>query len=373
MKLSFLFRLPLFLVVLIIYSCGKSGNPAPTVAAPVPLATLGLYEYEPQSSTSKRIFVPVTQVGTQKLGSFSVFDTGSSGLILDGNELLPASDITTSGVVFKTDSLVVNGITVTKTTGTMQYGNQISGTVVYGYLAYAPVTFGDQNGGLTTKRMPFFLYYKVTDQSGNVQTINLGGLDIFGVGPGFSYAISAINSPLLYLNYPAGITSGFKLALLSSTDFTSAGNEVSGLLTVGLTSADLASSSGFILHPLSYFTLGGYSSNIAATVSYYNPSIKSRTTFSGQLLFDTGTPTTTLIEDKNATATIGSLPANDTVSITTNQGFKYQYVTASTANLTAVQNPNNTGDTRTIFAIDFFIKNEFLTDYTDHYIGLKNN
>jgi hypothetical protein len=69
----------------------------------------------------------------------------------------------------------------------------------------------------------------------------------------------------------------------------------------------------------------------------------------------------------------GQLPANTQVTVTTNMGFTYTYTTTSTTNLTQVENPNATGDYRTIFGIDFFMDNEYLTDYANHQIGLKNN
>jgi hypothetical protein len=139
---------------------------------------------------------------------------------------------------------------------------------------------------------------------------------------------------------------------------------VENLLTLGLTSADL-NSSGFIMHPLSIIDQGGYSPDIPGTITYNG------NTISATLLFDTGTPSITIIEDK--TASIGNLPKNTVVTVTTNKGFTYTYTTTDTNNLTEVQNPNNTKDYRSIFSIDFFVDNEFLTDYAGHQIGLKNN
>jgi len=324
--------------------------------------TFGLYEYA--SGTNKRLLIQLTQIGTVKINYDAIFDTGSTGMTIDANGILPASMITSSGIQFTGDSLNINGITVTSQTSQMKYGDQTSSTTEYGNLAYAPVTFGDANGTITTKRIPFFLYYKIVDQTGKQYPTHSS--DVFGVGTGVSYANSAIASPLSYFDYTAGITSGFKLATLSNSAFTSSPTDVGGLLTIGLAPNDLSASSGFIMHPLSYSSFGGYSANIPGTITY------SGKTISAQFLFDTGTPSVTIIEDQAAKA-IGSLPVNTTVTITTNKGFTYTYITNSLGNLTQVQNPNNTGDTRTIFSLDFFINNEYLTDYTNHQIGLKNN
>lgn len=343
-------------------SCKKDKTTDTSQTTTVKPVTLGLYEYA--SGVNKRIFLPITKVGTQTILYYTVFDTGSSGLTLDAKGILPDANITSSGIQFTGDSLVVNGITVTKKTGTISFGDNISSTKEYGNLAYADITIGDQLGNLSLKRVPFFLYYKIVDGDG--KQLAAHSSDVFGVGPGTSYVTSLIQSPLQKFETGTSLTSGFKLALLNKSMFTSAGSYVTDLLTIGLTSSDL-SSAGFIMHPLTYYSSGGYSPNIPATISY------SGKTISGQILFDTGTPSTTVIEDRTATNAIGNLPANSTVTITTNKGFTYTYTTSSTANLTEVQNPNNTGDTRTIFSLDFFISNEYLTDYGNHRIGLKNN
>ncbi|RKR82430.1 hypothetical protein BDD43_2610 [Mucilaginibacter gracilis] len=353
-----LFLLFLLVSVSVFTSCKKKNNdPAPAT----PIATLGLYEYA--SGVNKRIFIVVSKVGTKDTTFVGAFDTGSTGMTMDAHGLIPDAMITSSGITFTGDSVVTNGITIKGRQLIMAYGDNISSTKEYGYLAYAAIKLGDSRGQITTKRIPFFLYYKIVDQTGYVYQAHSS--DVFGVGPGTSYASTLIASPLSYFDIPSGVTNGFKLATLTSGGFNSTGTYMAGLLTIGLIPSDLTSS-GFIMHPLTYSSSGGYSANISATITY------SGKTIDGQILFDTGTPSVTVIEDKTASA-IGNLPANTLVSIKTNMGFTYSYYTASTANLTEIQNPNNTGDYRTIFSLDFFISNEYLTDYTNHQIGLKNN
>ncbi len=347
-------------------ACKKTETVQPVSASQTvnasPLATLSLVEYS--SGQYKRIFIPITQIGTQAVNYYSVFDTGSTGMTMDASGLIPASMITSSGIQFTGDSVNVNGITITSQTSVMSYGDATSTTKEYGNLAYAPVTIGDQNGSITTKRIPFFMYYKVVNTNTGVQA-TAHSADIFGVGPGTSYASSLIASPLSYFTMGTGQTSGFKLATLSAGNFSTTGTAVGGLLTIGLVNSDLTSA-GFIMHPFTAATQGGYSANIPATITYGTQSV------SAQVLFDTGTPSVTIIEDKTATG-IGALPASTKVTLTTTKGFTYSYTTTSTANLTSIENPNVTGDYRTIFSIDFFISNEILTDYTNRQIGLKNN
>ena len=360
MKKNILWLLIVLTLIVSISSCSKNKVKPITNTT----STLGLYEYGVDSG--KRVFIPVTKVGNQSVDYYSVFDTGSAGMTIDAHGIIPASMITASGIQFTGDSTVINGITIIAGQYTMSYGNKTGLTKEYGYLAYAPLTIGDANGSTSAKRVPIFLYYKVVDAtSGSTITVN-HSLDIFGVGPGTSYVNSLIASPLTYFNNDPSLVSGFKLAMLPLNQFSSTGTYVAGLLKIGLTSADITSN-GFIMHPLTHGSVGGYSPNIPSTVTYSGQSV------STNVLFDSGTPLISTIENKLAVNSTGQLPASTQVTITTNMGFTYTYTTTSTSNLTQVENPNVTGDLRTIFGIDFFINNEFLTDYAHHQIGLKNN
>lgn len=347
------------LIIATLTSCKKEKNLGPGNGSPL---TIGLYEYF--SGANKRIFLPVTQIGTKPVSYYEIFDTGSSGMTIDATGILPASMITTSGIQVTGDSVVVNGITVTSKTGVVSFGDATGTTKEYGNLAYASIKIGNTAGSYTFKRVPIFLYYKIVNSDG--KQLSAHSADVFGVGPGESHANSEITSPLRYFDTGTNLTSGFKLATLNASSFSSTGTYVAGLLTIGLTGSDL-SSSGFIMHTLTRYSIGGYSPNIPGTISY------SGKTISAQFLFDTGTPSVTIIEDKLAINALGKLPANTQVTITTNKGFTYTYTTSNTGNLTEIQNPNNTADYRTILSIDFFFKNEYLTDYSNHQIGLKNN
>lgn len=355
----------LFGFILVAASCSKSNSGGGgTVTTPAtPIATLGLYEY--QSGLNKRIFMPIAGIGTETVSYVSVFDTGSTGMTIDANGILPASMITTSGITVTGDSVVVNGITVTSKTSTIVYGDATSSTTEYGNLAYATVTLGDPSSTqITTKRIPFFMYYKIVDQTGKQLTAH--SADVFGVGSGVSYTNSTIASPLSYFTTTNGGISGFKLATMNSLYFNGNGTLVPGLLTIGLIPSDLTTA-GFVLHPLTYFTVGGYSDDIPATITYNGTVVSS-----AQILFDTGTPSITEIEDPKATG-VGPLAPSSVVSITTNKGFTFQYIVGNSGNLTSIQNPNISGDTRTIFSLDFFVSNEYMVDYKDHEVGLKNN
>jgi hypothetical protein len=346
-------------------ACKKGGDsPAPAVAPPKPLATLGLYQLS--GGENKRLFIPISQIGTKTVQYFGIFDTGSSGLTMDAHGLIPDEMITTQGIQVTGDSVVVNGITVTNKKATMAYGDLTSSTKEYGNLAYAPITIGNSAGTVTTKRIAFFMYYKVVDGAGKEISGSQHSFDVFGVGPSTGFTFAAIVSPLNGFTMPANVASGFKLAKLDNTKFTSTGAYVADLLTIGLVPDDL-NNAGFIMHPLSQGGTGGYSPNIPATVTYGNTSV------AAQILFDTGNPAVSVIENSKETTALGRLPAGTVVTITTNRGFVYTYTTTSTGKLTQIQNPNISGDFRTVMSLDFFTDNQFLTDYTGHRIGLKNN
>jgi len=366
------YYLNFFAVILILLvfatSCKKDNTPGPsttTVANVTNYANMGLYEYG--DGTNRRIFVNITAVGTTSGVSYpSVFDTGSTGMTIDATGLVPASMITANGFSFTGDSTVVNGITITNQTFVVTYGGVGNETKEYGNLAYATVKAGDNNGNVVTPRIPMLLYYKVVDVTSG-KTLTAHSNDVFGVASGTSFVTSKLASPLSYFSLPTGVTNGFKLALLDNTKFTTTVlTYVPGLLTIGLTPNDL-NSSGFIMHPLTYYTQGGYSPDINGTINYNG------TTVAATILLDTGTPSTSILENPNATANVTTLGANSTVGITTPQGFNFNYTVSSNYNLTTVEKTSYSQDIRTIFSIDFFISNEYLMDYTNHRIGLKNN
>ncbi|WP_214073822.1 hypothetical protein [Mucilaginibacter sp. dw_454] len=358
--------LTLLFLSLFAASCKKDPQVNPISTSPVNFAKLGLYEEAASSTQSRRIFIACSKLGditTQNYGL--VFDTGSTGMTIDANGILPASMITSDGFQITGDSIVVSGITITSQKAVISYGGVDGAISEYGNLAYANVTIGDGHGNVTTPRIPFFLYYKVTNLTTGAQ-LAAHSADVFGVAPGVSATSRKIASPLSYFALASNITSGFRLAQLNSANFLTSATYTADLLYIGLTPADL-NSSNFVMHPLAYNAISGYSPNIASSITYNGKTVQ------GTILFDTGTPLTTIVEDPSAASNSAALPANSSVSITTGQGFNYQYTTTSTFNLTEVQNPSYSKDNRTIFSIDFFLNNEYLLDYANNRIGLKNN
>jgi hypothetical protein len=368
MKRIYLLHCPALLgalfLILFAASCKKDPKVDPNINDPANYAKIGLYEQA--SGNSRRIFVAVSKLGDLTTVDYGlVFDTGSTGMTIDADGIIPASMIGTNGFVFSGDSVNVSGITITSQQSTITYGGVDGSIQEYGNLAYARVTIGDGNGNITTPRIPIFLYYKIIDLNTGKQ-LTAHAADVFGVGPGVMATSRKIASPLSYFPLASNVTNGFRLALLNTANFGATATYTPGLLYIGLTPNEL-NSSGFIMHPLTYSAISGYSANIASNITYNGKTVP------GTILFDTGTPTTTIVEDPTATSNSAALPVNSVVNISTGQGFNYQYTTTSNFNLTQVENPSYSKDGRTIFSIDFFLSNEYLLDYQNSRIGLKNN
>src|ERR1700743_1768956 len=161
------------MLILIVASCKKdnNNNQVRTDNTPTPATPTKFGLYETDSSIYKLLYTYVSKIGTLDVSSsdyYLIFDTGSGGLVLDAQGILPSSMITSTGFTFSGDSTVVDGITIYNQKSTIEYGDDANTTdKVYGNLAYASVTLGDENGNLVIKRLPFFLYYKAIHGANN--------------------------------------------------------------------------------------------------------------------------------------------------------------------------------------------------------------
>jgi hypothetical protein len=354
---------------LLVASCKK--DKSSDVAATPSIATptkLGLIEAD--SSIYKILLIDVTKIGTQTVDNDLVFDTGSGGMVIDADGLLPASMITSSGFNFTGDSTVVNGITITSQKSTVEYGDDAATLdKVYGNLAYASVTIGETNGNIVVKRLPFFIYYKAVDSNG--KKYDAHEFDVMGVSPQYDITFpnnAYITSPFSYFDPGNGLTKGFKIAALGTSSFSYDGTYVPGVVTLGLTSSDLSTSSGFTQTQLTYDAQDGYSPIIPGTVTYNSKSV------STYLIFDTGTEPYSYIEDPtsaNRAATL--LPQNTALTVATSSGYNYAYTTSASDNLTYIENTATSGTDVSIISLEYFLNNEYMVDFADHKLGLKNN
>ena len=355
-------------LLLAIASCKKDNNNNKNIIPPATPTKLGLYGED--SSIYKVLLIAVSKIGTQPVDYGLVFDTGSGGMVLDATGILPASMITSSGFTFTGDSTVVNGVTVTSQTAIVEYGDDsASVSKVYGNQAFADVTVGDDKGNVVIKRLAFLIYYKATDAGGT--TYPAHEFDTFGVNEEYDVTFpnnDFITSPFSYFDPGNGLTRGFKMAQLSAADFSFNATPIPGAVTLGLTAADLSPSSGFTSTQLSFFAGEGYAPINQATITYNNG--KSFQTF---LLFDSGTDPYSYIEDPTFNGTLKLLPVNTPITADLIFGFNYSYTTNAADNLTYVENPTATGANISIMGLEAFLNIEYMIDFTDHKLGLKNN
>ena len=357
----------LALILFTVVSCKKS-HITPVVVDATPVK-LGLYELS--DANTEELQVAVAKLGTITVDYGLVWDTGSGGMVIDATDIIPAAMINASGFVFTGDSTVVDGITITNQTSTIVYGaDDSTETKVYGNLAYAPVTIGDQGGTVAIKRLPFFLYYKAVGPQGN--TITKHAFDVMGVCQEYDINFSNgafITCPFNYFTPGTGLTKGFKMAALGTSNFThdQSGPFVPGVVTVGLTASDLSSSSGFTMNTTPFYQMEGYLPFLKSTITYNS------VPFSSYVLFDSGTNGDTYIQDPNYKGSGEVLAANTGVKISTSTGFTWSYTSNTTNYQTVIENPTTSGGDFTIADIEFFVTNEYMLDLTNHMLGLKNN
>lgn len=366
--LKFLLVVSAGFVMLAAASCKKSSDQpqktTPTTATPT---KLGMYDY---SFGLVKEAIIALKVGTDSTDYGLAFDTGSGGMVIDAEGILPPSMITTSGFNFSgKDSLVVKGITVTTQTSVIEYGEDDSTlTKVYGNLAYANITIGDhpQDGKITATRVPFFLYYKAVNAKGT--PFGAHEFDLFGSSPEYDITFNNgvfIQSPFFFFSPGTGLTKGFKMAALGASNFSVDGTYVANQLTLGLTASDLSTASGFSTDVLKFYTGEGYLPFLETAVAYNSSHV------SAELLFDTGTSPYSYILDPNATTSV-LLPDGTSVTATTTSGFNYTYTTQASDNLTYIEAPSS-GAQFSLLGIEYFLNNEYMLDYTHNTLGLKVN
>lgn len=327
-----------------------------------------------------RLVLTIPKIGTQNVNVKTVFDTGSEGLVLTAQSVIPPNLVTANGINLNGNAqLDINGITVTSHQDSASYGNAPGIRVYYGQIAYSSVVIGDASGHVTTRPMPFLLVYKgIIKATGKTTTVdpNLDG--ICGVA---SQSLSTqdvvtsrkdLRSPFAYINYGNGVLSGFKLQSYSTFyNATVPGQATAGnlqlsnapLLQVGVTND---AEQGFTIQQ----------KHIANNGLVFSDQVNGKFAIAGKsfnagILFDTGTPQGVSIA---APESFGNQPQllNDqtSVSFTSNEGYNYTYLADKGAQSTKLNPSAQIG--RSIIGLQFFAGNSFLIDYTNHNIGIIN-
>jgi hypothetical protein len=371
-----------------------SGDHTTTIDMPT---AVNLYPH--QSSTEQPIVtVLVTSVGTVGVRMPLGFDTGSAGVTLYAPSIFPSSLVTASGFVFPAGktSLTYNGITVTNVQATRSYGT-LNQTVEHGNLGFAPLTFEDSPGSITTETMPVFLFYSVDYETGQgyeppvwqgwfgVATTD-GEIEVSGsVPPSGGYEACTpqsmetcyVVSALKYVDYGAQVTAGFMLSPtpdFPTCDITTPGDCPSrGMLTVGLNSSIEArfSTSPLTCPPNGYVgpaEIAGYPvcqktiDNVSISASGQSVGM-----YTSGAIFDTGTAYVYL-STPSGSSFPSTVEPGSTVSLTTPSGFTYSY-TAGQGTANTVVAPDADGNS--IIGVQYFTTNAFLLDFTSSLVGWK--
>jgi hypothetical protein len=340
------------------------------------------------SNTGTRILLPVAQVGTAATTINAILDTGSSGTLLRASEIFPASMVSSTGFVFPAGqtSMTYSGITVTNVVATRTYGEAGNTTVLTGNLGFAQITFGSGTHVTTATAPILFIYDRVRNG-----TSNLSGSfgNIIGVNPGIAPIIvggaapagqadpctlrsttnCGLASPFRYLDYADGIDKGFVLSKVTLTpcDSAKAGScPTSPNLTIGVTAGSLALFSTFVLPTCGSTTLIGAKAEPVCAQVIPSVTVSSGTdSFTGPMLFDTGTEATGIAVPQSMT--FASPPTGSTVRFVTPSGFAYQYVTTGSGVFkTTVVSPS---DNASNSGIGFFTQNSLVLDYSKAVIG----
>jgi len=390
--------------VMILSACGggSSSDLAPPVVVDGKLekpATLNLYP-NVSAATGTRLTVMVTSVGSVPVSMPLIFDTGSAGVTLYAPSIFPTGMVNAAGFVFPAGqtSISYNGITVTDQQGTRTYGSNVLHTQT-GNIGYAPLTFGDAQGNITTEVMPVFLYYSAQNLATGAPIEPVpGNQGIFGVAstfgtivvpgsaePAIGYPACALEtsgtclvaSAFKFLQYGAGVNAGFMLtpAPIQTCDITTAGScRPAPMLTVGLTPA---LESGFstlslVCPPAGYLgpaTINGYppcqKTVEDVTLAVSGPQVGSIT---GGVVFDTGTSVMQIAPAPGASFP-ASVAAGSTVMVTTPSGFTYTYTSGTTGPLSTSVITDATN--LSIVGIGYFTTNSYFVDFSSSITGWK--
>lgn len=159
------------------------------------------------------LYVRIAALGDREVDFPILFDTGSAGMTIQCDIVLPADLCGTDGILVQRD-MDIGGVLVTTRRIVSQYGTYDE----YGNLAFARVTFGDERGSVTTQRMPFLLRYKkVRRSTGEVVGGPLWTKGIFGVAPVAGQVDGLLASPMDYVDMPTGLGRGFWLSPLGES------------------------------------------------------------------------------------------------------------------------------------------------------------
>ena len=166
-------------------------------------------EYPWKPGNIRMLYMNIVSLGDRAVNQPLLLDTGSSGMTIECQSVLPAEICSDTGIKITKDQQI-DGIMVTTEQAVMKYGTYDE----YGNVAYARVAFGSPDSPVSTiTSIPFLIRYKqVRRSTGEIVGGPLWPKGIFGIAPvGGSGPDRIVKSPLAYVNFGPGLNKGYYL------------------------------------------------------------------------------------------------------------------------------------------------------------------
>ena len=278
---------------------GASADPAP-----VPLIKL---EYPGNPPNIRMLYVRVLALGDRAVDVPLLFDTGSAGITIACETVLPTQYCSTDGIKIK-KNLELDGLTVTTRRIVSQYGTYDE----YGNLAFARIRFGSEASSVTTtETVPLLIRYKqVRRATGEVVGGPLWPKGIFGVSPIGAQAGGFLRSPIEAIDVPPGWHRGYRLSPIGAA-WSICTNEQRNCPEVAVLSlgVDEAARKSFTLAKLGKVKSEHYLPFVEACVTWLDQTV------CRPAIYDTGN-STIMIAGKPPAGSGSSLPVGVDVSVT---------------------------------------------------------
>jgi len=173
------------------------------------LAPLIKLEYPGNPPNIRMLYVRLLALGEHQVDVPLLFGTGSVGVTVQCDSVLPARYCSTDGIRIDAP-LELDGLTVTTQRAVAQYGTYDE----YGNVAYAKVGFGSPESMISTsERIPILIRYKqVRRASGEIVGGPLWPKGMFGVSPVGIMAGGLLRSPMGAIDVPPGQHKGYRLS-----------------------------------------------------------------------------------------------------------------------------------------------------------------
>ncbi|WP_435256486.1 hypothetical protein ACSBLW_10005 [Thioclava sp. FR2] len=171
-------------------------------------------EYPGKPKNIRLVHVPLMKLGDKEIGQPLLLDTGSSGMSIDCEFVLPKEMCSLDGIKIDQETSI-NGIVVTTQKVEAHYG----GSIHYGHLARAKVWLGDETASVSTEQpISFMIRTKVVRRSdGQVVGGKLWPKGMLGISPiGRVDVKGEITSPLNAVAVPEGLHKGYSIGDLGS-------------------------------------------------------------------------------------------------------------------------------------------------------------